>query len=163
MYSIHVIPWYFYYGSLYDETYASFYFNFTISKWTNWQNFFPLGLNIAAKAYTEALLRLGQTARTTCSGGTEEIGKSFVLALCIGLVSDFWEVCSNLKTGMENAHLILNCFTKIILWHLSTFFWHLLIFFSLHIYSTEFSLTYVIQYNLKLLIHEWDGFSNDVN
>lgn len=98
------------------------------------RTFFPLGLNIAAKAYTEALLRLGQTARTTCSGGTEEIGKSFVLALCIGLVSDFLEVCSNLKTDMENAHLILNCFTKIILWHLSTFFWHLLIFFSLHIY-----------------------------
>ena len=76
--------------------------------------FFPVGLNIAAKAYTEALLRLGQTARTTCSGGTEEIGKLFVFALCIGLVSDLLKVCSNLKTGMENTHLILNCFTKIV-------------------------------------------------
>ncbi|XP_062581064.1 brain-specific angiogenesis inhibitor 1-associated protein 2-like [Saccostrea cucullata] len=34
------------------------------------------GLTVAARAYTEALLRVGQTARTTCSGGTEEIGEA---------------------------------------------------------------------------------------
>lgn len=37
---------------------------------------FFIGLTVAARAYTEALMRVGQSARTTCSGGTEEIGKS---------------------------------------------------------------------------------------
>ncbi|KAK3090827.1 hypothetical protein FSP39_014969, partial [Pinctada imbricata] len=34
-----------------------------------------LSLNSAAKAYSEALLRVGGTARSTCKGGTEDIGK----------------------------------------------------------------------------------------
>lgn len=34
------------------------------------------GLTVAARAYTEALMRVGQSARTTCSGGTEEIGEA---------------------------------------------------------------------------------------
>nr|XP_034313464.1 brain-specific angiogenesis inhibitor 1-associated protein 2 isoform X3 [Crassostrea gigas] len=34
------------------------------------------GLTVAARAYTEALMRVGQSARTTCSGGTEEMGEA---------------------------------------------------------------------------------------